>query len=102
MNSTVKEETEYERADRKEAEALVEAFSRYVNQGRRTRYIVEALLREHRTLQQSMTGAMLAWIVYLASLKEGWNWDLRNEAAVKIAKQIVEKVPDVKYGLPLI
>jgi hypothetical protein len=29
-------------------------------------------------------------------------YDLRNSASVKIAKEIVAAVPDIKYGVPLI
>ena len=62
---------------------------------------VNEMAREHRTLQQGFTGLCLAWLEHLANLPEN-HYDGRNEASVKIAKQIQAAVPDIKYGLPLI
>jgi hypothetical protein len=48
--------------------------------------------REHRTHQQSVTGLMLEWFKYLASLDENHRYDLRNEASVKLAKKIIDAI----------
>jgi hypothetical protein len=64
---------------------------------------VKTMASEHRTLQQSFTGLCLAWLKALAELPEG-RWDLRNEASVEIAKEIMAKVEKAGWGhrLPMI
>ena len=62
---------------------------------------VEFASRQHRTLQQTFTNLCFAWIRHLASLEE-YQYDGRNEASVKMAKEIVEKVDSIKYNLPTI
>ena len=58
--------------------------------------------REHRTLQQVMTGLMLSWFEHLASLSDKpGHYDLRNEASVKVAKKVMEATGGVTR-LPLI
>ena len=56
---------------------------------------VEELNREHRTLQQKNMEAFLAWVWHLSQLKEG-EYDLRNSAAVEMAKTIVAQT-GIKY-----
>jgi|SRR5882672_1672676 len=46
-----------------------------------------ALGTQHRTLQQGFTRVCVAWICYLAKQE---HFDLRNEASVKMAKQIAK------------
>lgn len=62
---------------------------------------VETMGREHRTLQQSFTGLCLAWFTHLAGLKTG-EYDLRNEASVELAKEILKKVEAANYKLPMV
>ena len=62
---------------------------------------VEYASRQHRTLQQTFTNLCFAWIRHLASLEEN-QYDGRNEASVKVCKEIVEKVDYVKSDLPMI
>ena len=50
---------------------------------------------EHRTLQQSFTRLCVAW---LKQLSETEYYDLRNEASVKFAQSIQDKLT----GLPMI
>ena len=50
---------------------------------------------EHRTLQQNFTKLCIAW---LKELSETENYDLRNEASIKFAKSIKDKL----VNLPLI
>jgi hypothetical protein len=64
-------------------------------------FIEEMGNRTHRTLQQAFTGLCLEWLKHLASLPQG-QYDLRNEYSVKLAKEIMTKVPDAKYGVPTI
>ena len=104
----INEEDSYEyrkaQADRKkeqEANDCIRALSNYVNHYSDFQPLVQAMACEHRTLQQMMTGFMLKWFIHLSELHENW-YDLRNEASVKIAKQIVNNVEEVKWGLPLI
>jgi hypothetical protein len=97
-----KELSVYEREERDEAYKVVHALSNYVNKmGHSTKFLVEAMGQEHRTLQQSITNVMLRWLVHLSELDDNY-YDLRNSASVKIAKEIVAAVPDIKYGVPLI
>lgn len=57
---------------------------------------IEAMSQEHRTLQQSATGLMLAWMAHLASLNDNY-YDLRNEHAVKVARMI-RNMLEREYG----
>lgn len=61
--------------------------------------LIERMSRAHRTIQQNYTGFALAWLQHLAKLPEG-HYDLRNEASVKLAKEIMEKVEGANYKLP--
>lgn len=63
---------------------------------------VAHMANEHRTLQQGFTRLCVAWFEHLASLNEN-QYDLRNEASVKLAKKFIAATGD-KYdrGLPLI
>jgi hypothetical protein len=97
------ENAEYERRNRElelttEAEGVVDGFSRFVNRHGRSDNgkIVDAMSREHRTLQQGMTGAMLQWFKHLSELPEH-GYDARNEHSVKIAKKIRKLLED-EYG----
>lgn len=87
----------------KEREAmrdLVRAFSNVANRSTASKLFVEEMSYEHRTLQQVMTGMMLAWFTHLAGLT-GAEYDLRNEASVHTARKIVEATGGVTR-LPLI
>jgi hypothetical protein len=79
---------DYERIEQEQAQQAVRVLSDFVNSySHNPKAFVEALSREHRTLQQSATSLMLAWFTHLASLHEG-EYDGRNEASVKMAKLI--------------
>jgi hypothetical protein len=60
---------------------------------------VEAMSREHRTLQQGFTRLVVAWILDLAHRE---HYDLRNEASVMLARKIVELVGKGNLCLPLV
>lgn len=51
---------------------------------------IEAMSREHRTLQQSFTTLCVAWLRTLATYNENQH-DLRNEDSVKFAKAVMER-----------
>jgi hypothetical protein len=71
---------------RLEAIAAYESVSRYLN-GRNGKDLVQAVARDHRTLQQAFTGFCVAWLEHLSALPEG-QYDLRNAASVDLAKAI--------------
>lgn len=97
------DQSEADHKRRMEAREAIRALTSYVNSySADLKFLVEELSREHRTLQQCVTGFMLAWLNHLASLQNSYDWDLRNEASVKIAKAIKKAVPDIEYRLPLI
>jgi len=85
----------------KDVEALAEQFSRFVNghSGSSYQQVAEILLRDHRTLQQSMMRFCMVFIEGMAR-KEETQTDLRNEASVVMAKRIVEACSDLT--LPLV
>jgi hypothetical protein len=65
----------------------------------RANELVENLLLEHRTLQQSFTRLCMRWFERLAQDSHGH--DLRNEASVELAKKIMA-LPARDRALPLI
>lgn len=57
--------------------------------------IFEAIVRDHRTLQQQMI-AMLAGVLYRYAEAQ---WDGRNEAAVRMCAMIAQLLEDESYAL---
>ena len=92
------------------AKCLAECLGDFVNSGgnKEMDVFVQALAREHRTLQQSSTKLMLKWIEHAAS--DQYRMDGRNESTHNVCKQMVDdfKVKKENYGfspsswLPLI
>ncbi len=77
---------------------FAEVFGQFVNTmggGPDRKIAIEAMMRDHRTLQQGM---MRFCIEYIEAMAEQ-SHDLRNEASVKLAKKIV-KIED--RHLPMI
>jgi predicted glycosyl hydrolase (DUF1957 family) len=73
------------------ARAAVQAFSDWVNgMGHNNQAFVDAVMQEHRTLQQQIFEVMLACI-------EGWakteHYDARNEYAVLKCREIIQLFP---------
>lgn len=62
---------------------------------------IEAMSRQHRTLQQNFTRVCFEWIKHMAEKQEG-DYDGRNEASVKACKKILERVDEYDLSLPLI
>lgn len=52
---------------------------------------IEGMSRQHRTLQQGFTELCLLWFTHLSELGE-FQYDLRNEHSVRVAKMIRERL----------
>ena len=61
---------------------------------------IEAMSREHRTLQQEFTGLCLLWIKHCAELKE-FEYDGRNEYSHIKCKEIADAV-ELPDSMPFI
>jgi len=76
----------------------VDAFSDFVNNmSMQPKEFAELVMREHRTLQQSMFGVMLETIKMWAEMSESGRYDLRNEYTVKTSKKIMELLDNNTY-----
>lgn len=75
---------------------IVKEISNYVNSySSDYKEFARLMSYEHRTLQQNFTKLCIAWLKELSETK---SYDLRNEASVKFAKSIKDKL----VNLPLI
>jgi hypothetical protein len=85
----------------KTAQEMAEAITSHLNNFSRqpTEELVEALLWQHRMLQQSFSRFCLRWFERLAEAPYGH--DLRNEASVRLAQEIEQIDPRVR-ALPLV
>ena len=73
------------------ARAAVQAFSDWVNgMGHQNKAFVQAVMQEHRTLQQQMFEVMLACIDAWAKTE---HYDLRNEFAALKSREIMALFP---------
>ena len=85
-----------ENEDRKKAEEFVSLLSTYVNRGgsnaRKRRYVVEAIMQEHRTLQQLMFSMFMECIAEWATKDKDGRYDGRNEYTVKTCNQIIQNM----------
>lgn len=83
-----------EAQEAREATQAADALTDYVNvMGRKYGAFVAAILRSHRTLQQNVMRMFM-------QLVKAWSesrYDGRNEATVKLAKEIMEAVGDSIY-----
>lgn len=81
----------YNEEEKEEAQKVVSMLSRWVNcMTHDNQLFVQAVLQEHRTLQQQMFEVMLACIEAWAKTE---HFDLRNEFNVQKCKQIMELLP---------
>jgi hypothetical protein len=88
----------------KSGKEMAKQFADFVNGGDRddfAEFAEELCHRTHRTLQQSAFGVMLDCIRLWAQNAAPGNFDLRNEATVKLAEKIFTRFDDEFY-LPLI
>lgn len=83
-----------------DGEKFATEFSNFCNDMRRDPkgVALDNLMREHRTIQQSMMRFCMAFIARMADQRS----DLRNEASVELAKQIMERTDYEKRALPTI
>lgn len=84
------------------AKKAVEALSDFVNGLHDANHFNLLMGIQHRTLQQSMTRLMVSWLRYLAMMDENGQTDLRNEAAAKAAKVMIDAFDEKHIGLPFI
>lgn len=92
----------WELAEEQRAKEAAEAVAKFTNSmSFKGSLFIEAMAREHRTLQQSFTRICLMWLWHLSQLPEG-HYDLRNEASVKIAKKLMEGQDKYVSCLPTI
>ncbi len=84
-----------------EATDAIQKLADYANKHHDMTPLFLAMHQTHRTLQQKIFGFFLLWINQMALYKE-FDYDLRNEAAVHLAKKIVEQTAETKSGLPYI
>ena len=84
--------------DMKEAQAFAAEFSNFCNtmSGLPQGIALDLLMREHRTIQQNMMRFCMAFIARLADERH----DLRNEASVQLANQIMERTDYASRALP--
>ena len=82
---------------------VIGPMSQYTNIGGNPELFAACVTSEHRTLQQGMMRLFTACIEKWAEQADKGQYDLRNEATVKLCKKIVEATGD-KYdrGLPLV
>ncbi|MFY4731193.1 hypothetical protein [Nitrospira sp. BLG_2] len=79
-----------------EAKDFADQFSRFVNgMGRRDRVVAELMAKDHPTLQQNY---MRFFMLYCEEMAKQKYTDLRNEASVNLAKEIVK----LNKGLPYV
>lgn len=85
---------------REDGERFAEEFSNFCNDMRKgpKSVALEKMMREHRTIQQNMMRFCLAFIAKMADQ----NHDFRNEASVKLAKEIMERTEYESRALPYI
>ena len=84
------------------AKKAVDALSAFVNCSHDAKHFNILMGIEHRTLQQSMTRLMISWLRYLAMMGENGQTDLRNEAAAKAARIMIDAFDEKHIGLPFI
>jgi hypothetical protein len=84
-------ERDYKKESEEKARSVVQALSDWVNEmGHCNQDFVEAVMREHRTLQQQIFEVMLACMDAWAKEE---HFDLRNEFTVKKCQEIMNLFP---------
>lgn len=79
----------------KTAEETVQTMTDFVNNfSMNPTEFIEAMSREHRTLQQSFTRLVFMWIEHCAT--DEYRHDLRNEATHRISKEVVDAFAKAK------
>lgn len=90
----------------KKSEEVIDAIFHSLNtlgyEAETIQSLVDATKRQHRTLQQAFMRFVVALLKDMAERAKSGQYDLRNEASVKLAQEIVEKVPYERLFLPLV
>ena len=91
--------SEHEIRSEKEGEEFAQAFSNFLNSfnSLRGKAAIKKMLKDHRSLQQA---TMRFFMDFVAGMAEN-SYDGRNEAAVELAKAIME-LPERTRSLPRI
>ena len=86
---------------RSEGQEVARAVSKLLNNYNSTerKVFIDEMSRDHRSLQQSFTRLCVDWLRNLAEREEG-RFDLRNEASVKLAREVLPILD--RSPLPLI
>lgn len=87
----------------KMAEKMANEMADFVNSfSPRNKEFIIAMCLQHRTLQQSFGRLVMEYIFYMATQVK--HTDPRNEATVKLCREILNNVPDFEYkkNLPFI
>jgi hypothetical protein len=91
--------TKYERELKDRSEKIVDDLTKLVNSmSFKPDYFIEAMSKEHRTLQQSFTKLCLQWLEYVAS--DDYMSDGRNVASHTTARALMNFWKDVHGSLP--
>jgi len=83
--------------EKEKARKVVDDLSRYVNTCDlydMTMAFVDQMVRKHPTLQQNFTRICVAWFLRLSDTEKYRIIDGRNEASVKLAKQVKQIFED--------
>ena len=81
--------SKYEQELKTNSEKIVADLAKLVNSmSFKPDYFIDAMSREHRTLQQSFTKLCLQWLEYVAS--DEYRIDARNEGSHEVCKRIIE------------
>lgn len=86
------------KTEREDGEAFAAEFSNFCNtmSGLPQGIALDLLMRDHRTIQQNMMRFCMAFIARMADQ----SYDLRNEASVELAKEIMERTDYASRALP--
>ena len=98
--------TKYEQELKDRSEKIVADLAKLVNSmSFKPDYFIDAMSKEHRTLQQSFTKLCMQWLEYVAS--DEYRTDGRNEASHELCKDLIGAYITAhtylpSQGLPLI
>ena len=81
-----------------EIQELVNEITNFVNSySVAENQFIEAMSREHRTLQQSFTRLVLRWLEYCAGID--YRFDDRNKSTHETAKKLIEQFHTISGGI---
>lgn len=83
---------------------LAKELSQFVNvmaNDKNEKEFIDAMMREHRTLQQNSFGLVCKLIKAWSEVEDN-RYDLRNEFTVKTCQEITKSVDSVNYSPPFV